>query len=81
MNHFKDKVAIVTGGGAGIGKTICEELARLGSTVVVADINASNAKQVAEKIVQNGGKANPVCVNVTNEQDDHQNGHSFLFPV
>ncbi|MGG3572998.1 SDR family oxidoreductase [Bacillus gobiensis] len=69
MNNFKDKVAIVTGGGAGLGKTICEELAKLGSIVVVADINESSAKQVADEIVQNGGKANVVCVNVSNEQE------------
>lgn len=41
-----DKVAIATGGGSGIGESLCRELARRGAQVVVADINAEDAQRV-----------------------------------
>jgi NAD(P)-dependent dehydrogenase (short-subunit alcohol dehydrogenase family) len=48
MDTFKDKVAIVTGGASGIGRALCEELARRGATaVVVADIDGEGAHKVA----------------------------------
>jgi NAD(P)-dependent dehydrogenase (short-subunit alcohol dehydrogenase family) len=37
VEHFRDKVAIVTGGASGIGRALCEELNRGGATVLVAD--------------------------------------------
>ncbi len=68
MKPFQDRIAIVTGGGAGIGKSLCRELANQGSTVIVADINAVNAGKVAEEILQNGGKSRAVGVDVSDEQ-------------
>ncbi len=48
MDTFKDKVAIVTGGASGIGRALCEELARRGAAaIVVADIDAEGAQEVA----------------------------------
>jgi NAD(P)-dependent dehydrogenase (short-subunit alcohol dehydrogenase family) len=41
------KIAIVTGGGSGIGEAVSQELARRGATVVVADINSGDASRVA----------------------------------
>ena len=51
---FAGKTAIVTGGGSGIGKAICEHLARDGAFVVVADLNMDHAEAVAKEI---GGQA------------------------
>ena len=56
-DEFRNKVAIVTGGGMGLGRALCEELARVGATVVVADIKGDAAAQVADRIAQNGGHA------------------------
>jgi NAD(P)-dependent dehydrogenase (short-subunit alcohol dehydrogenase family) len=68
MDDFQNKVAIVTGGGMGLGRALCEELARNGAAVVVADINAEAAKQVAERIMQSGGQARSVLVNVSERE-------------
>jgi NAD(P)-dependent dehydrogenase (short-subunit alcohol dehydrogenase family) len=55
--RFKDKVAIVTGAGQGIGEHYAKAIAAEGAAVVVAEINADNAKRVADEIVAAGGKA------------------------
>jgi 3-oxoacyl-[acyl-carrier protein] reductase len=47
---LKGKVAIVTGGGQGIGKAIAMELARSGSDVAVVDVNEEQARQAGEEI-------------------------------
>ena len=51
-NYFSmtGKVAVVTGGGQGIGEAICRRLARAGATVGVFDMNADNANRVATDI-------------------------------
>lgn len=45
---LKDKVALVAGGGQGIGEGIALCLAEEGADVTVADLNADNARKVAE---------------------------------
>lgn len=52
-----NKVALVTGGGSGIGEAICLQLADKGIKVIVVDIHETASKTVAEKIVAKGGKA------------------------
>lgn len=69
INQFKDKIAIVTGGGMGLGRALCEELAREGATVVVADIKGDAAVQVADRIAQNGGRARAVQIDVSKRED------------
>ena len=61
------KIAIVTGGGSGIGEAVSQELARRGATVVVADINSGDASRVAEAIVRQGGRAEARQVDVSSE--------------
>ncbi|NVL92565.1 MAG: SDR family NAD(P)-dependent oxidoreductase [Desulfobacterales bacterium] len=47
MEHFKDEVAIVTGGASGIGRALCEELNQRGAAaIIVADIDAERAQLV-----------------------------------
>jgi meso-butanediol dehydrogenase / (S,S)-butanediol dehydrogenase / diacetyl reductase len=57
MSDFEGKVALVTGGGQGLGATVCEELARNGATVAVTDIALANAQAVADRIADAGGSA------------------------
>ena len=67
MQRFENAVAIVTGGGMGLGEALCEELGRRGATVVVADIDGDAARQVAGRLEQIGAPALAVRVDVANE--------------
>jgi len=62
---MKTNVAFVTGAGQGIGEAIALRLARDGFAVAVADFNPDTAHQVAEKIIQSGGKAVALKVDVS----------------
>ncbi len=72
MDHFKGKVAVVTGGGAGIGQAVSEELGRRGAILVVADINEDYARHVASTIVAHGGQAQAAYMDVSNEAEVKQ---------
>ena len=65
---FKDKVAIVTGAGGGIGQAYAEALAREGAAVVVADINTEGAQKVADGIKGEGGTALALPVDVSSPE-------------
>ena len=67
--YLTGKVAIVTGGGQGIGKAYCLGFAEEGTRVVVADINGETARQTAEEIRNKGGEALPIKVDVSNWED------------
>jgi len=67
MQRFENAVAIVTGGGMGLGEALCEELGRRGATVVVADIDGDAARRVAGRVAQAGKRAVAVPVDVANE--------------
>jgi 7-alpha-hydroxysteroid dehydrogenase len=68
-NAFKltGSVAIVTGGGAGIGRAIAIMFARSGAKVVVSDLKEETAKAVADEIKAIGGEATGLACDVTNE--------------
>jgi NAD(P)-dependent dehydrogenase (short-subunit alcohol dehydrogenase family) len=67
MRRLEGKSAIVTGAGNGIGAATARRLAREGAAVVVADINASAAAEVAQTIRQEGGNAFAHCVDIGSE--------------
>ena len=66
-HDFGGKVAIVTGAGRGIGRAYAEALALAGASVVVADIDEDNANDTAKAIIEQGGAAEPVRVDVADD--------------
>ncbi|MGB5199591.1 MAG: 7-alpha-hydroxysteroid dehydrogenase [Sedimenticolaceae bacterium] len=63
------QVALVTGGGAGIGRGIAKMFAGAGASVLVTDLKQETAETVAEEIREGGGKAAAVACNVTKEDE------------
>ena len=56
MFRLDNKIAAVTGGGSGIGESVCKVLAQQGAIVHVVDVSEVNAKQTLEEIAAAGGK-------------------------
>ena len=67
--ELKNKVALITGGGQGIGQVIGENLASMGAHVVLADINLENADKSVASIRAKGGYASAVFLNVAESID------------
>lgn len=63
--RLKDRVAVVTGGGSGIGRASCLVFAAEGAKVVVADLCHENAAQVAKEVEAEGREALAVAVDVS----------------
>lgn len=66
---LQGKVAIVTGGGRGIGRAIAKKFAAEGAAVVVSARSDSEIRQVADEIRSAGGKAEAVAADVSREAD------------
>jgi len=64
----KQRVALVTGGGVGMGAAISRRLARDGMAVAVLDVNAESAAAVAADIEAAGGRAMPMVADVSDRQ-------------
>lgn len=62
------RVAIVTGGGSGIGAGICERLAADGASVAVVDLDLDAAEQHANRLLADGGEASAHGVNVNDPE-------------
>ncbi len=66
---LKDRVALVTGAGQGIGREIALKLATLGADIAVADINEDNAKETAALVEGLGRKATVIQSDVSSFAD------------
>lgn len=69
MARLKDKVAIVTGGGLGIGAAACEMMAREGAAVAVTDVLEDEGKATVERILSAGGTARFWHLDVSEEAE------------
>jgi NAD(P)-dependent dehydrogenase (short-subunit alcohol dehydrogenase family) len=65
--ELNGKIALVTGGGRGLGEQICNVLGEAGMTVVAADIRQELVERVAGKLRQAGHEAMGLCLDVTDE--------------
>lgn len=70
--RLRDKVAIITGAGRGIGRAIALKLAQEGAKVVVSDIIIENAQAVAEEIKKAGGTALAIKTNIAVREEVEQ---------
>ena len=66
---LKNRTAIVTGAGGGLGRAYALELARRGANVLVNDLSDSASEAVAAEIIANGGRAEPNMDNVATSPD------------
>src|SRR5260221_235896 len=64
---LKDRVAVVPGGGSGIGKAIAACFASQGATVCILELNSESAKAAADAIREAGGKSTHFACDVSNQ--------------
>lgn len=67
MSTLKGKVALITGGGRGLGEAICRRLAADGALVVVADIRRELAEEVSRSLRDQGSSSRSLVLDVTSE--------------
>ena len=66
---MKNKTAIITGAGSGIGAATAKLFAKHGATVIISDINQENANKICDEIKNDGGKAEVILANVAKYED------------
>ncbi|WP_096200486.1 3-oxoacyl-ACP reductase FabG [Bacillus sp. FJAT-45350] len=66
--RLQDKVAIITGGGRGIGEATAKKFSQEGARVAVADLNDEDIKRTVDEINESGGNAIGFNVNVTKRE-------------
>jgi NAD(P)-dependent dehydrogenase (short-subunit alcohol dehydrogenase family) len=67
--RLKERVAIVTGGGSGIGRAICINMAKEGAKIAIPDINLDGARETADIVEKEGGTALPIKTDVTRKPE------------
>src|SRR5688572_22525054 len=67
--EIQDKVAVITGGGSGIGRATCIALANAGAKVIAADIDEVGGTETADQIARPGGMAIFRRCDVTRTED------------
>ncbi len=67
IKHFDDKVAVITGGGSGIGQALACQLAAKGCNLALVDVNRKGMQETKKKIAGAGGK---LTMHVTDVSDE-----------
>lgn len=65
MQHFTDKVAVITGGAGGIGRAMAERFAQAGMKLVLADVEATTLAQTAAELTASGAQVLAVVTDVS----------------
>ena len=68
MGKFNEKIALITGGGSGIGEATARKIAAEGGKVIVADINEAGVTRVVDAIKADGGDATGAVLDVANKE-------------
>ena len=72
MGQLEKRVAIITGGGGGIGGAVARRFAAEGAKVIIADIDGEAAQARAAEILAENGAAMPIVADVTNKKSVEQ---------
>ncbi len=72
MNDLENKIALVTGGGSGIGQAIAMKYASEGATVIVSDIDQKGGEETVSMIHENKGKAKFIKADSSNVSDNER---------
>jgi len=67
--RLKDKIALITGAGGGIGSATVKRFAEEGATVILSDINEKGCEKVLKEIEEKGGKGSIILADVTKEDE------------
>jgi 3-oxoacyl-[acyl-carrier protein] reductase len=68
MSRFEGKVVVVTGGGAGIGRTYAHRFATEGAALVIVDLDEVAAQQVVDELLADGGRGFAQVMDVTDTE-------------
>jgi len=66
---LKGQVALVTGGAQGIGRSVCEALAKEGCDIIVSDVNIEAARSTSEELKKSGVKSSALKMNVADGKE------------
>jgi NAD(P)-dependent dehydrogenase (short-subunit alcohol dehydrogenase family) len=78
MQSLLGKVALITGGGGGLGECISRTLSRAGAAVAIADVRFENAEHVAAQIRETGALAHPLKLDVADEAQANEACHEIV---
>lgn len=78
MQSLKNKVALVTGGGRGLGAAICHALSQAGASVIAADVRADLAEEVAAHICAEHGRAEAAPLDVSDAHFAQTTAHYVM---